>query len=311
MNFKRYTEGDEIHIVSLFERTFKKEMSLDFWRWRFLENPFNDDKFISLFWHEDQLIGHYAASPVELLVDGQVVKSALSMTTMTDPLYQGLGIFPVLANDILKALTESNYTSIWGFPNNNSHYGLINGLNWKDIGILTFLSLDHLGIGRLNEQRIDFISHTNFDNIDNTLFFDKSKSFQVNKSKAYLNWRYVMNPLNSYQIHEIDETILVYKVIPSFELQGKNEIDIVEMSNNINYATLKKHITHIVNFESKINRINVWQTIFQNNFKHFEKIGFKPSMPLTYFSFKELQDVDVSIYDLKNWNVSLGYSDVF
>ncbi len=286
-------------------------MSIDFWKWRFLNNPFAPDKFISLHWDDEKLVGHYAASPVELIINNEIVKSALSMTTMTDPLYQGLGIFPSLANRVFKELTESKYSNIFGFPNNNSHFGLINGLGWKDISTIPFLSLDYKGISQFKARNIDFVSHVNFDSFDNNLFFNTSKCVQINKSIAYLNWRYTQNPINSYRIHEFEGTVLVYKVIPSFDSNGNYEVDIVEMSNNLKYVTLRKHIDIILKQECNISRINIWKTLFQEDYKSFERIGFRPSMPLTYFCFKGFDSACDSITDLRNWDLSLGYSDVF
>jgi len=89
MVIKKYVQGDETSILKLFQLVFKKEMTQEFWEWRFKNNPFTEDVFIYLMWDGSNLIGHYAVSPVELKIKGEIIKTALSMTTMTHPDYGG------------------------------------------------------------------------------------------------------------------------------------------------------------------------------------------------------------------------------
>ena len=93
-------------------------MSLDFWNWRFRENPFSDKEMISLMWDNDTLAGHYAVSPAAMIFDQQPALTALSMTTMTHPEYGGRGIFTQLANHLYDEIyREHQVKMVWGFPN--------------------------------------------------------------------------------------------------------------------------------------------------------------------------------------------------
>ena len=96
MEIRNYSSGDEQKILELFSLVFKKEMSLDYWKWRFLDNP-ERMTMIKLMWDGDLLAGHYALSPMRLLIGDDVVLSGLSMTTMIHPKYFGKGIFTKLA----------------------------------------------------------------------------------------------------------------------------------------------------------------------------------------------------------------------
>ena len=125
MEIRGYQAGDEEKIYELFKMAFKKEIVPDFWKWRFLDNPFHKEPFIDLMWDGDTLAGHYAVSPIGMKVNGESVLTALSMTTMTNPNYGGQGIFPKLADSIYKKLTDVNVQYVWGFPNMNSHYSFI------------------------------------------------------------------------------------------------------------------------------------------------------------------------------------------
>jgi len=93
MEVKKYQPGDETKIIQLFNLCFNQEMSLEVWNWRFLNNPFTKEIFVHLMWEGEDLVGHYAVSPVNMLVNGEELKTALSMTTMTHPDYGGEGNF--------------------------------------------------------------------------------------------------------------------------------------------------------------------------------------------------------------------------
>ena len=60
-----YQEGDESQIIYLFEKVYKKQITLDWWKWRYLRNP-SDKPQIALAFSGDQLVSHYAVSPVFL-----------------------------------------------------------------------------------------------------------------------------------------------------------------------------------------------------------------------------------------------------
>lgn len=311
MDLKEFREGDQSEITRLFSAAFKKEMSLAYWDWRFSQNPFSEKKYISTYWDGEQLIGHYAASPIEFLKNGDVIKSAISMTTMVDPNYQRLGVFPIIANDVNKKLEKDGFELIWGFPNNNSHFGLVNGIGWNDVALMPMLSL----------QKNQFPIDSKFNNFDFTLLHDfyetkddifvvPSKSIQINKTKKYLNWRYVLNPLNDYKIIAIDDQIIVYKTLKAFHDPDSLEVDILEISARITFRQIKAGISWIIKNEINIYKINIWCSIFDHRYKFFERLGFTNGLPLTNFSVRNFKN-DNSFFDFRNWDLSLGYSDVF
>ncbi len=118
MEIKRYKKGDEREILKLFSIAFGKDLSMDFWKWRYLQNPFLEDPVINLMWDGTKLIGHYAVSPVVLNVKGESIMTSLSLTTMTHPEYGGKGIFTKLAEDLYQNMYSiENIEAVWGFPN--------------------------------------------------------------------------------------------------------------------------------------------------------------------------------------------------
>lgn len=310
----KYTEGDETSILDLFEITFKKRMSLEYWNWRFDNNIFSNEKFISLAWNKRLLIGHYAVSPLEIVYDNNLLKAGLSMTTMTHPEYGGLGIFPMLAKHTLHSLKDENYSMILGFPNNNSHYGFINGLKWKDINYIAVSTLQKIDFEKKINLNVEYLIPENIDDKIARTFFNSESVLQINKTAKYLTWRYLCHPENSYKILGIDDCFVIYKCYNSTKEKGKVEIDIMEISNNLSINILINILSVIFTTEENIFCINCWLNIHSAKYKIYEKIGFKLNSPIFYFSNKMIVDnyeLSEKALNFKNWDISFGYSDIF
>lgn len=315
MELRKYQTGDEKQILDLFKLVFKQEMSEEYWNWRFSSNPFTNDKLIYLMWEGDKLIGHYAVSPIEMNFGQNLIKTALSMTTMTHPEYGGKGIFSKLATTLYNELkNDYGYKLIWGFPNNNSHYGFIKNLGWQDVAVIPMFSM------KLAESRIKFgekVSYKllkNFDEEISQQLNNSENKFSINKSRDYLQWRYCENPDVDYTILQLNRSkgLVVYKKIQSFNEKGKEEIDILEILIDNEIENLSGLINAILEQEkgNSIIKFNIWKSLFSKERLIFEKSGFKNTLPLTYLSVLNLNDF-VEIENYQNWEIGMGYSDVF
>lgn len=313
VEIRMYQEGDETAILKLFGLAFGKEMTSDYWKWRYKQNPFGIEPMVSLMFDNDELIGHYAVFPVEMIIDSKIQLSAFSMTTMTHPDHQGKGIFKTLALYLYDYIhVKFGIKLIWGFPNLNSHYGFVKNLNWKDVGLLANMKLETLGKFEVNcnaefeEFSVFTISSSENSNISNQI--------RINKSKEYLNWRYFSNPDNQYFGIRDKSNHSCYIVFKYFQFNNREEIDIVEIEFGNNIVILKELIQSVlkVSFDDKkeISGMNLWCNIHSSNYLLFEKIGFKPTLPLTYLGFRDVYSTDTN-YSLNNWNLTLGDSDVY
>lgn len=314
MEIRKFKAGDEIAILELFKLSFNKEMSIVYWKWRFQDNPFSDEIMIHLMWEGDLLVGHYAVSPVEMIVNGEVTKTALSMTTMTHPEYNGRGIFTQLSSSLYDELKEEHkYAMVWGFPNNNSHYAFIKNLKWKNLATIPMLSLKIANFKKV-EFNLNFKQHSNFTESLSQKLSSINKVVRINKTEKYLNWRYVSNPSANYKIISINEEsgIIVYKLIPSFSNADKFEIDIMEIQFNQNLMQLQELLSSILELEKvEIEKFNIWVSIFSDDYLHFKKLGFVSQMPITYLGSLNLASEDKNLSQYQEWDIDFGYSDVF
>lgn len=321
MEIRRFKPEDRNSIYYLFEESFGKPINDEFWRWRYLDNPFNSQPLIDLMWDGDVLAGHYALWPFEMSYKGNIVEAAMSMTTMTKPSYSGLGIFTTLARKSYeRANDEHGIELIWGFPNKNSHYGFITKLNWKDIAIIPTLTL-----------RVDLLSKKlNYDNfyIAEKFTLEDANSIQVNnptnvlhvnKNTAYLNWRYVMHPTNKYYILKSTELqgFIVFKIFKKQDAYSENiNIDIVEWNVCNDSKQTEIAIGMIITFtrdtlQYQINRMNIWMSIHDYRYPLLEKNGFVMDLPLTYLSLLTPASSNSFATNFNSWHLQKGDSDVY
>ncbi|MBN8696426.1 MAG: GNAT family N-acetyltransferase [Bacteroidetes bacterium] len=317
MEIKDYKSGDEVAILELFQLSFGRQLSLDFWKWRFLSNPVKK-LMIKLMWDKDKLVGHYAVSPVTLSIGQENILSALSMTTMTHPEYAGRGIFKDLAEALYnQEANTSNLKAVWGFPNANSHYGFIKNLKWKNLEQIPTFTLDCAKLKSIDFSSIKVVGEFGNEHVVSQIKSYSSDSIKVNKSLEYLNWRYLQNPVNKYDIFEVtlgSETYFaVAKVFSSFIDKNKYEVDLLELSFPADHDLLLQLLNAIKVYYASNNicRINLWLSLHDDKHILLEKIGFANMLPITYSGIRILDDKLESLATAANWSYSMGDSDVY
>jgi len=314
MEIRSYTKGDEKAICELFKAVFNKEMTLDYWNWRYANNP-TGLQMISLMWDEDKLAGHYAFSPTQMELNGEKILSGMSMTTMTHPDYRGLGIFPVLAEHLYREqAVEHGLSFAWGFPNSNSHYIFSKVLKWKDVEQIPTFSLFVDGFKSLTSSN-SIRNGIDFKNDIQEFRPAAEGELRVFKSQSYLQWRYIDNPVADYHVFtlEFDGKICyaITKLFNSFDFNDRVEIDIVELNFPDDYKSISELISSILSFYGTENpvRINMWLPLNRKNHLLFEKIGFVNTAPVTYLGYRVLgQDIN---HNVKQWSYQMGDSDVY
>ena len=316
MELRDYKEGDEHLIIELFELVFKQKMSLNQWLWRFRQNPAGKH-MIKLMWEGEQLIGHYAVSPVIMMVDGVETLTAHSLTTMTHPDFGGRGIFKALSLALYDDLENKlGCKAIWGYPNNNSHFGFIKSLGWSNIAVIHTLGMEASQL-KINENKINSKVFENFSSDHSEFVQSKlAENFPVyiDRSQAYLNWRFVEKPAVAYKKFEFEHQgkkgVIVTKVYPSNQ-PNKFDLNIVECFMD-DYSNLHNCIDFIIKeYALEFARITVWKNLFDKDHLEFEKNGFVPVAPQTYLGARIHSTMPASFENYKNWYTAMGDSDVF
>lgn len=117
-------------IAVLFQESFGIELDKDLWKWAYIDNICGDP-VVSLYFHKNKLIGHYAVVPMKLELNSRSILAALSMTTMVSVSYRRHGVFIKQANEVYEKAKEIGFSLVYGFPNKNSAPGFKKRLNWQ------------------------------------------------------------------------------------------------------------------------------------------------------------------------------------
>lgn len=295
-------------LAKLFEKSFGKAIDKDYLKWRYAENPAGD-LLVNVEVSDEDVIANYSASPVIMSIHGESSKTALSMTTMTDPDHMGKGLFPKLAAGLYKYMEESGYSMIWGFPNNNSHRGFINKLVWKDVYEIPTMKLSIGNQININE----FYETDNQFNLEYNEIIPIENGVFVKKDQDYLKWRYLNNPINKYSniVVRKGNKVSSFGVIKVYN----DSLDIVDFQPS-NQEEGFKLLNQVITFakENKLKAINCWAP--RHHFIHnlCEKAGFVNTSPITYLGFKYFNENNSLIEDLmnyNNWYLQMGDSDVY
>ncbi|WMN06815.1 GNAT family N-acetyltransferase [Marivirga arenosa] len=319
MELKKYKPSDELEILELFSLAFGKNMTKEFWEWRYLNNPTLKEPLINLMWDMDKLVGHYAVSPVILNIKEEKVLTSLSMTTMTHPDYGGKGIFTDLAENLYHDIYKNNgIQAVWGFPNLNSHYGLIKRLKWNDVSLVHSLRLFSEVFNKYD--KVNYRTAYDFSAQHAAKIKENNKGeISVHKDANYLNWRYRDHPDNEYHIIELADAdhleFVVIKIIDSFDSAGTKEVDILEHGYDANPEVINEVISAVLSFLSDkgetIISLNTWMPIFDPRHKLLERNKFRPEKPLTFMGYRAFSEKCEVLKYFNSWDLTMGDSDVF
>jgi GNAT superfamily N-acetyltransferase len=294
--------------LALFETVYRRKMSAAFYRWRFIDNPFGPP-MVALAWDGNTLAGHYSVAPARAQVAGSTVLAAQSMTTMTHPDYRNRGIFTLLATYLYERMAEHGAKVVWGFPNTQSHYGFVQKLGWQDVGLVATMT-------RRISRESSTPNDSNVAEVDVgpwvTSLFETSagsRSFPSVKDEAYVRWRYVRNPEQTYRYFGKPGEALV--VTKDYDTAGGRALELVDsvggadavgatMAALVGWATTRGYAL-----------VRTWASLTDALYPHLERQGFAPAEPLAYFGGRALGDFTLPPdgWTLPRWCVTMGNSD--
>lgn len=319
---REYNDGDEHRILDLFSKVFNRKMSLELWKWRFVENPFGKG-IIKLLFDNRMVVGHYAVIPTRIQIAGRIVNAVFSMTTMTHPDYRGRGIFAALAKETYEEAWQKGASFVYGFPNNNSYLGFTRKLGWEGFGKMSIWEKELTGEDICNSAIIDNVTQVKQFEDDITLLWEKARQdYQVIalRTKDFLNWRFVTNPTVNYAnfiFLDNKSEILGYIILKVYRTPIEVKGHIVDMLA----VDDEEVITSLLNCSYKyftkqgISKLVCWCQDGCPFSKVLRREGFiKSEMGGTYFGVKIFDQQDESlriIEHLPAWYLTMGDSDVF
>lgn len=265
LTFRRINyENDLNQIIPLIQANLDADYSLDFFKWKHLENPFGRS-FGLLALDGNKIVGlrmfmfwEFSNNP-----EYEVIRAIRPVDTVTDKGYRGRGLFKKLTLDGLKKC-ENEYDLVFNTPNENSLPGYLK-MGWQRI-----LNTGHIKLGVINlfsgklEYKDEKISSFEFKPaIDNF-------QFQTNRSLSFIRWRYRDSSYKLASFLTEETNFIIYK---KEKIKGISTIIIYEIYGN------SGQFSKMVN--SLARKLNCLFVYFLDN-QEFEKVNF-----VTKFKRKE------------------------
>lgn len=310
-DYRSYRPGDESSIIELFDMVFHRPMSVDFWRWRFLDHPAGGP-LIQMGFDGPTLAGHYAVCHAPLSIAGTVAQAALSMTTMTHPDYRGRRLFDTLGDELYERMRRIGLTAVYGFPNTNVHSLFITRLGWQDIHEVPTLTLEvSSATPRPVDPRVEEVPA--IDARFTRLWAELAPTLPIAglRDETLLAWRVDRNPVNTYTRLVLTEgaDIAGYAITKAY---GETDLDLVELrcSDEAAAKALVGAVTAKAAAEGR-KRVATWSMARDVGRRSLEAAGYKPGAPVTYFGGRAFTDIGADLSDGRLWRISMLDSDLY
>jgi len=318
---RNYRSDDEYQIVSLYRLVNNREMSLDYWRWQYLKNPFGKP-LIKQLYSGDELIGHRGAIPIEVVVRSRPVSAALILNTYTHPDYRHQGISTYLASELYEEARRRGIKFIYNFPNQNSYplYCKIAGWKTLDRRSMWQKEIDNVpDAGALKESNVVQVERFT-DGVN--LLWDKLKANYdviVPRKAEFLNWRFVDNPNVAYLkyiVRDNIDNVLGYMILKVYPTADEVEGHIIDMLCVEDSDMIMKLLDFCYGYfiEKGIKQLSCWMPEDSFYGRILRQVGFIRRETMTHFGLKVLDTEDAllqPVEDINNWYLTMGDSDVF
>jgi len=310
-----YSTDFKPQILDLFKKTFQKEISKNFWTWRFDTNPFGKPIIKNAF-YDSTLIAHYLLHPVDLRFGNIKIRSLFSMMTMTHPQFSGKGIMTQLAKQVYQLGKDLGYELIFGFGNNTSRKMFTQNLGFNELNTMNEISCDVSKLPKFNSQ-YECHKITEFDN-SITEFYQKCKlndKIIISRLENYLNWRFFQHPEVSYHCFSIlkNKNIVGYFILKKFDNVKTHIVDFLILNDDkIIFESIVNEAKKFSE-KNKLSKITLWCNPTLDFFKYLKSVGFYKDLPHSYFFVKKLSDkLNPKIFsNFNSWYITMSDSDVF
>ncbi len=290
----------------------------------------------------------YTAMPVIFNIKGTRYTALQSIDTITDVGHRGKGLFPKLAAKLYEDAAEKGFELVYGFPNENSAPGFFKKLKWISFGEVPFL-LKPLSITffiskvfKRNKIKTPgsgyfFYAIPEKKELANNIYIKVLDSFgedydlvwqkvsegiglSVDRSAAYMNWRYVQKPGEQYSKCGVFIDGLLKGII-IFTIKNKHDgrigyimeliyDDTVQQAGDL----LLKYAAQIFKKE-KIDAALAWCFPHSFNYKSFRRSGyfnlpekFRPQH--LFFGVRSFNESNNKLIEHpENWYISYSDSD--
>ncbi|PKD16762.1 hypothetical protein APR41_08125 [Salegentibacter salinarum] len=292
--------------ASLGETSSKKTEQV--WRYKHIDNPFGES-LVLIAEENDVIIGVRAFMRWQWQLGKNIFSAFRAVDTATLPAHQGKGVFKKLTLKALELGKERGDHFVFNTPNQQSKPGYLK-MGWKEISQLNTQIIPVLPIF-WNSNTFQKYATSSIDLCLALLSswnskLEHSSNLYTPKTKDYLEWRYINNPLQEYRIESTKDYFIAgyVKQHNNFKELRISELILVDPKYKETCRALirkwaKQYGVHFISLNYPLDL-----SIFRM------KLSGKFGPVLT---FKDLDgcEIDTKVYNIENWAYSLGDLELF
>ncbi|MCA0986859.1 GNAT family N-acetyltransferase [Guptibacillus algicola] len=286
--YRLYKDSDFTEYVKLYLKVFKKNISKQYFDWKFRSES-NPAYIFCAFNSEGDMVAARVILLTDIMCNGETIKGAQSVDSMVDSDYRGRGIYKnlnILAIDVIEKL---DVKWIITFPNGNS-FPALQKIGWEEVspisikikvlrykpfapnipGLTWPLSiLDGILAKRNNSTKFSITELDIFNKHHESFIFStlRHKTHQK-RSAEYLNWKYHEKPNSDYVKLEFrkDNKIMALFVIRRDANAQRTTGTILEsiIHENENKKVVFQHLISYLR-RTHFDVVKVWETKFSND----------------------------------------------
>lgn len=249
-----YSEDELVQIVELIRSNLDPEFTIEFFKWKHLENPFGKSYGL-VAWSGERIVGLRVFMFWEFIQkNNEILRSIRPVDTVVDENFRGRGLFKKLTLEGLENC-KGQFDFIFNTPNKNSLPGYLK-MGWKKS-----TNISNFRIGVINPfQAKPKLIKTDFET--STISYPPYQTLETNKNLEYLSWRYVDS---KYKIYNFDKGTIVFSLI---KIKGISGFIIYELLGN------KKHFNDLLLTVAKENNAYL---VYYYNSKDLNDLSFLTS----------------------------------
>lgn len=296
--------------------------SKDYLKWQYLDNPAGKAR-VWVAKHHNKIISSYAAVPHHLWFENKITTAWMVQDVLTDPDFRGKGLLHTLSHKCSSEIVTPAYPLNYTFPNQFSHKSFMRN-GWEvgfRIPLRVFDPAQTVESLNRDDQKYAFaeISPSSAELDDLSARAQKQFKYSVVRHRDYILWRYAQRPDAKYFFYGVRESgkLISMAILKYFEIAPDNTVAhicdfIVDPAHeNVVSLLLKKAIEFAREYSA--NKLTAWLPLQHGHEKYYDRIGFKLDETLDRWLVVGVSDSNKSAdaKDSKNWNLSMGDSDVY
>jgi len=281
---------DGAQFVALFNKYYKRETNVEYFRWQFFNGPTISKLFLAL--DEGKLIGYYGVKIYEL-TNG--TSAGFVIDLLVDEGYRKRGIAYLLNEEVVQFSNSHQASVMAGLPNAFGNASL-NAMGWKTIA------------------KIDDLVAADFEiaSVPTALHNPGKSLVEFARNENYRHWRFRENPLYTYKEICVDKNnYAVTKLFknPSTDVVVNDLVDF-KFDEISTFSVLLSRVLEQMK-EDKTKTITTWALPHTAVFSFLTRAGFRISPQARYFCLKLLDINRSELYQIENWNLVQADAEIY